>query len=69
MARAQQPTSARKTDGGNAAPPVSSLGSPRPADVATRAYELWQKNGRPHGKDQEHWFQAEQELRGRKTLR
>ena len=30
--------------------------------VAERAYELWEKAGKPHGQDLEHWFQAEIEL-------
>ncbi len=32
--------------------------------IAKRAYEIWLASGRPNGKDQEHWFQAERELRG-----
>ena len=31
--------------------------------IAERAYQIWQASGRPDGKDQEHWFQAERELR------
>jgi hypothetical protein len=62
MARAQQAT-LKKTEGGSAAPPVSHLSGSKAADVALRAYELWQQDGCPHGKDQEHWFQAERELR------
>ena len=30
--------------------------------VKKRAYELWEREGRPHGKDKEHWSQAEEEL-------
>jgi hypothetical protein len=57
-----------KTTGANTAPPV--IAAAKPASVlasaiAQRAYELWQQNGCPHGRDQEHWFQAERELRGR----
>ncbi len=42
--------------------------------IAARAYEIWLANGRPHGRDQEFWFQAERELRsgngsGRSTSR
>lgn len=32
--------------------------------IAARAYEIWVASGRPAGRDQEHWFQAERELRG-----
>src|SRR4051812_23413660 len=30
--------------------------------VSRRAYELWEKDGRPEGSDLRHWLQAEQEL-------
>ena len=29
--------------------------------VRSRAYELWEKEGRPEGKDKEHWSRAEGE--------
>jgi hypothetical protein len=29
--------------------------------VRSRAYELWEKDGRPDGRDKEHWSQAERE--------
>ena len=32
-------------------------------DISRRAYEIWQRDGCCHGKDCEHWAQAEQELR------
>ena len=34
-----------------------------PDRIAARAYEIWQASGRPHGRDRDHWFQAERELR------
>jgi hypothetical protein len=30
--------------------------------VQKRAYELWEQQGRPDGKHEEHWKQAEQEF-------
>ncbi len=30
--------------------------------IATRAYELWENEGQPHGRDQIHWRQAEHEI-------
>src|SRR3954469_17870559 len=30
--------------------------------VMHRAYDIFQRNGQPSGRDLEHWFQAEQEL-------
>lgn len=32
------------------------------AHVAKRAYEIWEREGRPHGRDREHWLQAVEEL-------
>jgi hypothetical protein len=31
--------------------------------IAVRAYELWEAQGRPEGTDRENWFEAEQQLR------
>jgi Protein of unknown function (DUF2934) len=30
--------------------------------VRARAYEIWEREGRPRGRDQDHWYQAEREL-------
>lgn len=30
--------------------------------VAERAYALWEMDERPHGRDLDHWLQAEREL-------
>jgi hypothetical protein len=39
--------------------------SQMPAEaVSRRAYELWEQDGRPEGRDLQHWLQAEQEVRG-----
>ena len=32
------------------------------ARTAARAYALWESEGRPHGRDAEHWLRAEREL-------
>jgi hypothetical protein len=32
-------------------------------EIAKRAFELWRNEGEPEGREQEHWLQAEQELR------
>ncbi|MBU0556726.1 MAG: DUF2934 domain-containing protein [Alphaproteobacteria bacterium] len=31
-------------------------------DIKARAYEIWEAEGRPHGRDQAHWQQAEQDV-------
>ena len=30
--------------------------------IRRRAYELWEQAGREHGRDTEHWLQAEREV-------
>jgi hypothetical protein len=32
-------------------------------NIALRAYQLWEAAGRPEGRDEEFYFQAEEELR------
>jgi hypothetical protein len=36
--------------------------------IRTRAREIWEENGRPAGRDEEFWFQAERELRDAEEL-
>ena len=31
-------------------------------EISQRAYEIWEAEGRPHGRHDEHWQQAEHEL-------
>ncbi len=31
--------------------------------IGTRAYEIWMSRGQEQGRDQEHWFEAERQLR------
>jgi hypothetical protein len=33
--------------------------------IRQRAYELWESEGRPQGREQAHWQQAEREIAGR----
>jgi Protein of unknown function (DUF2934) len=39
------------------------MAEPSETQITTRAYELWEQAGKPEGKDQEFYHQAEQELR------
>jgi hypothetical protein len=32
-------------------------------DIAKRAFEIWKRDGEIEGREQEHWLQAEAELR------
>jgi hypothetical protein len=36
---------------------------PTPGDIARRAYELYERRGRDHGRDWKDWLHAERELR------
>jgi hypothetical protein len=35
--------------------------------IARRAYEIWQARGCPHGRDIDHWLEAERQLRSRQA--
>jgi hypothetical protein len=35
--------------------------------IRQRAYELYEEEGRQEGRDQEYWFRAEAEIRGRRS--
>jgi hypothetical protein len=37
-------------------------------EIAALAYSIWEKEGRPDGRDVEHWLQAELQVRGRGTI-
>lgn len=32
-------------------------------EIAARAYQLWEQEGRPQGRDVEHWTEAERQLK------
>jgi hypothetical protein len=36
--------------------------APTKQQVQLRSYQIWEQEGRPHGRDHEHWFRAEREL-------
>ncbi|WP_084030623.1 DUF2934 domain-containing protein [Bradyrhizobium paxllaeri] len=39
------------------------MGEPTEKEIQNRAYQIWERNGRPEGKEDEFWRLAEQELR------
>jgi hypothetical protein len=39
------------------------LAMPNENRIRKRAREIWEENGRPVGRDEEFWFQAEREFR------
>lgn len=38
------------------------MGQSREERVMHRAYEIWEREGRPQGRQEEHWRRAEQEI-------
>jgi hypothetical protein len=44
------------------------LAKPNEDQIRKRARELWEHNGRPTGKDEEFWLQAEREFREAESL-
>jgi hypothetical protein len=45
-------------------PPIAVAGVSRPSngEIAARAYELWESQGRPDGRERENWVEAERQL-------
>jgi hypothetical protein len=39
------------------------MANPTEKEIKKRAYKLWELNGKPEGREEEFWQQAEQELR------
>ena len=42
---------------------ATKMTQPTEKEIMARAYEIWERNGRPDGREDEFWHQAEQELR------
>jgi len=63
MATARKPAATPRTDTRSPTPRPQAA-QPLPSEkIAERAYQIWQASGRPSGRDKDHWFQAELELR------
>lgn len=39
-----------------------------PEEIARRAYAIWEGQGRPAGKEKEHWLQAEVQLKASQSF-
>jgi hypothetical protein len=65
MSRVTTPPTARPAPHGNT--PTTPPPTPSPTvsreKIAMRAYEKWVKSGCPHGHHEQHWLEAEQELK------
>jgi hypothetical protein len=40
------------------------MSQPSHSDIAQRAFQIWESEGRPHGRDRDHWHRAEREILG-----
>ena len=40
------------------------MNQPKQTEIEQRAYEIWEREGRPDGRHVEHWMQAQWELQG-----
>ncbi len=38
------------------------MAPPTHTEIANRAYHIWEQEGRPHGRDFDHWLAAEREV-------
>jgi len=47
---------------------VRALAKPTEDQIRARAREIWEENGRPFGREEEFWFQAEREFREAEEL-
>jgi hypothetical protein len=47
---------------------AGALARPTKNRIRRRAHEIWEENGRPSGRDEEFWFQAEREFREAEEL-
>jgi len=64
MSRVSTPPTTRPTPPTQASPPTSTTSTSVPREkIAMRAYEKWLKSGCRHGCDQQHWLEAEAEIR------
>jgi hypothetical protein len=66
-ARGRTPTKTKKAVASNGHDTAEAEGEAaatvRSEDIAQRAFEIYEREGRPEGKHLEHWLRAEQELR------
>jgi hypothetical protein len=58
----QPTTTTNRTRKPRTIPATLTASTPNHNDIAHRAYELFLSNGAMHGRDLEHWLQAESEL-------
>lgn len=45
------------------------MSQPSHSEIAQRAYQIWEREGRPHGRDWDHWHMAEREILGAGTAK
>ncbi|MDB5410868.1 MAG: hypothetical protein JWL84_5780 [Rhodospirillales bacterium] len=45
------------------------MSSERKTRVEEHAYKIWEQEGRPHGRDKDHWHRAERDLADRPDMK
>ena len=61
----RQRTSDHGPEGGAGEPGKAVDTTVSDGEIAERAHQIWESEGRPEGKDREHWGRAEEELKRR----
>jgi hypothetical protein len=51
------------TERGRACLWIAAMTDPTDEEIRTRAHQLWERAGKPQGREEEFWHAAEQELR------
>lgn len=63
MATVQKSQSTSKSAQGATSSALAASATPPREKIAERAYQIWLASGKPNGRANEHWAQAEKELR------
>jgi hypothetical protein len=64
MANAREKKATRRSSEGGGPHAAAAVPGALPYErIAARAYQIWLEAGCPDGRDEEHWYQAERELR------
>jgi hypothetical protein len=64
VTEAKRPTSAAGITASGITMPVTETPRNAEDEIRRRAYELYEQDGREHGRDREHWLRAETEVLG-----
>lgn len=69
VTEAKRPASASVSNASGITLPVTETPHGAEEEIRRRAYELYEQDGRQHGRDREHWLRAEAEVLGGNAAR